>query len=99
MKTATHELVAADPPALVERDPNSVASQVLAVLRAYPDHEFRPTEIAAEIQGGMTSTSVANALRVLTLRGDAVRHRNTLVRNGPGASVYVYNDKASTLKG
>jgi DNA-binding MarR family transcriptional regulator len=79
---------------LVERDPNSVASRVLAFLRSDPEQTYRPTEIASEI--GLTSTSVANALRVLTLRGDITRHRNTLVRNGPGASVYTYHE-ASTL--
>lgn len=92
MKTAT-TLIAADPPVLVERDPNSVASRVLVVLRTDPQRSFRPTEIAGEV--GLTSTQVANALRVLTLRGDVVRTRNPLVHNGPGASVYTYNETPS----
>lgn len=87
MKTTTL-LVAADPPAL-ERDPGSVASRVLTVLRNDPDREFRPVDIAKEV--GLKSTAVANALRVLTLRGDIQRHRNTAIHNGPGASVYTYN--------
>jgi len=82
-------LVAADPPAL-ERNPGSVASRVLAYMKNQPDESFRPKDISSEI--GLTSTAVANALRVLTLRGDIHRYRNTAIHNGPGASVYSVHD-------
>lgn len=79
-------LIVAEPPARNGRKPGSVPDRVLSALER-ETRPVRPADIAAKT--GMSTTTVANALRVLTLRGDVIRLRNAMVRNGPGASEYI----------
>lgn len=77
-------LVAASPPS-TRRDPNSVPSRVLAALRE-DGGSLRPVEVAKRLD--ITTQRAANALKILTDSGEAVRVRSETMRNGPGASVY-----------
>ena len=75
----------AEAPPSSRRGMNSAPSRILEALRA-DGGELRPAEVASLT--GLTTHVTANALKVLTESGEAVRLRNPHIRNGPGASVY-----------